>query len=86
LLSADETADDKIRIEVYNESVPLSAGQQAQLFRRFARLDTPATRTAKGTGLGLFITKEIIQIHGGRIWTEAREKGNAFIFELAKGP
>ncbi|MDO9542708.1 MAG: cache domain-containing protein [Kiritimatiellia bacterium] len=80
------TADDKIRIEVYNESAPLSAGQQAQLFRRFARLDTPATRTAKGTGLGLFITKEIIQIHGGRIWTEAREKGNAFIFELAKGP
>ncbi len=76
--------DDKVRIEVYNDSAPLTSGQQAQLFKRFSRLDTPATRAAKGTGLGLFITKEIIQLHGGKIWTEAREKGNAFIFELER--
>lgn len=81
---ASSESDSKIRIEVYNESVPLSTVQQAQLFKRFSRLDTPATRLVKGTGLGLFITKEIIQIHGGKIWTEAREKGNAFIFELAR--
>ncbi|MBU0714976.1 MAG: cache domain-containing protein [Verrucomicrobia bacterium] len=83
LISSSEL-DGKIRIEVYNESVPLSAGQQAQLFKRFSRLDTPTTRLVKGTGLGLFITQEIIRIHGGSIWTEAREKGNAFVFELAK--
>lgn len=74
--------DGKIGIEVYNDSVPLTVPQQAQLFKRFSRLDTPATRLEKGTGLGLFITKEIIQMHGGKIWTEAREKGNAFVFEL----
>ena len=84
LISSSES-DGKIRIEVYNESVPLSASQQAQLFKRFSRLDTQATRLAKGTGLGLFITREIIQIHGGKIWVEAREKGNAFIFEIARG-
>ena len=83
-ISSSES-DGKIRIEVYNESVPLSTGQQAQLFKRFSRLNTPATKLVKGTGLGLFITKQIIQIHGGKIWTEARKQGNAFIFELAKG-
>ncbi|MFH1477777.1 MAG: cache domain-containing protein [Verrucomicrobiota bacterium] len=85
ILISSSASDGKIRLEVYNESVPLSAGQQAQLFKRFSRLDTPATRLAKGTGLGLFITQEIIQLHGGKIWTETREKGNAFIFELAEG-
>lgn len=78
-------SDGKIRIEVFNESVPLSVGQQAQLFKRFSRLDNPATRLEKGSGLGLFMTREIIQTHDGTLWTEAREKGNAFIFELAKG-
>ena len=73
-----------IRIEVYNDSAPLTADQQAALFKRFARLDTPATKKEKGSGLGLFISKEIINLHGGKIWTEARERGNAFIFEAPK--
>lgn len=84
ILLSSGIVDGKIRIEVYNASVPLSADQQAQLFKRFCRLDTPATKLIKGTGLGLFITKEIIQIHGGKIWAEAREQGNAFIFELTR--
>lgn len=74
--------DGWISVEIYNDSTPLTAPQQAQLFKRFSRPDTPATRSAKGTGLGLFISREIVQLHGGKIRTEARERGNAFIFEI----
>jgi|GEM_PF-6032585 len=82
-ITASQT-DGRISLEVYNDSVPLTAEQQARLFRRFSRLDTPATRHEQGTGLGLFITREIVHLHGGKIWTEAREKGNAFIIDLPK--
>jgi two-component system NtrC family sensor kinase len=86
ILITSNQLNGKTRLEVYNDSVPLTSEQQAQLFKRFVRLDTPATRKEKGTGLGLFISQEIIQLHGGKIWTEAREKGNTFIFEIAKAP
>ena len=70
-------------IEVYNDSEPISQEDKEKLFKRFSRLDTTANRNVKGTGLGLFITKQIIEKHGGKIWVEPRKNGNSFIFQLA---
>jgi signal transduction histidine kinase len=70
------------QFEVYNDSTPISEQEKKKLFVRFSRLDNPTTRLAKGTGLGLFITRQIVAIHGGEIWVEPREKGNSFIFQL----
>jgi signal transduction histidine kinase len=79
--------DGYVQIEIYNDSTPIHEHEKSRLFERFSRLDNPATRSVKGTGLGLFITKQIIAVHGGEIWVEPREKGNSFIFQLAvKGP
>ena len=49
-----------------------------QLFEKFA------SKSEKGTGLGLFISKNIIEAHGGRIWAEnnAKELGATFAFSL----
>jgi len=69
-------------IEIYNDSVPIRDDQKGKLFKRFSRLNNPAAMNVKGTGLGLFITKQIIEKHGGRIWVEPRENGNSFIFQL----
>lgn len=69
-------------VEVYNDSEPISEEQKGRLFEKFHRLDNKQTKTVKGTGLGLYITKQIIESHGGRIWVEARAKGNSFIFEV----
>ncbi len=82
VLLKSRTQDETIEIEVYNDSTPLREGQIGRLFQRFSRLDNPETRSVKGTGLGLFITKQIVDKHGGRIWVQPREKGNSFIFQL----
>jgi two-component system, NtrC family, sensor kinase len=81
VLSSKEL-DDRIEIEVYNDSTPISEDEKAKLFKRFSRLENKKTKTVKGTGLGLFITKEIIEKHGGKIWVVPRDNGNSFIFQI----
>jgi two-component system NtrC family sensor kinase len=77
---------DKVQIEVYSDSRPIKEQEKVKLFKKFSRLDVPETKQVKGTGLGLFITKEIIEKHGGDIWVEPREHGNSFIFQMEGGP
>src|SRR3989339_863505 len=72
-----------VEFEVYNDSEPITEEQKAKLFQSFSRLDNSATRILKGTGLGLFITKQIVEKHDGKIWVEPKEKGNSFIFQLS---
>jgi two-component system NtrC family sensor kinase len=75
---------DKVQIEVYNDSRPIKAEEKERLFKKFSRLDIPEKKKVKGTGLGLFITREIVVQHGGDIWVEPRENGNSFIFNINK--
>ena len=77
--------EDIVEVEVYNDGRPISAIDLDKLFKKFSRLDYEGEEKAKGTGIGLFITKEIIIHHGGKIWVEPREKGNSFIFRIKKG-
>ena len=77
--------DGQIEIDVYNDSVPISTEQKEKLFARFYRLNNEGTKKVKGTGLGLYITKQIIEKHGGNIRVEPRESGNSFIFKIEKG-
>ena len=76
---------DKVRVEIYNDGTPITPQQKEKLFKKFSRLDTPEARRVKGTGLGLFITKQIIEKHGGTIWVEPRQAGNSFVFEIERG-
>jgi two-component system NtrC family sensor kinase len=77
--------DDRVQVEVFNESTPMSDADRARLFKKFSRLDNDQTKKVKGTGLGLYITKQIVEAHGGRIWVEPRETGNAFLFQIERG-
>lgn len=74
----------KIEVDVYNDSTPISEEQRARLFQKFSRLDSPETKKVKGTGLGLYITKQIIERHGGDIRVEPREHGNSFVFQIER--
>jgi PAS domain S-box-containing protein len=74
---------DRCRMEVWNSGPGISKENQDQLFKKFRRLDTCLQPSIRGSGLGLFITKTIVERHGGRIWVESREgEWVNFIIEL----
>lgn len=71
LLEAEERSD-RLVLSVRNDGEGIPPEKQTQLFKRFSRLDTPGATGKKGTGLGLYICKEIIEKHGGEIRVESR--------------
>ncbi len=80
-----EEAQTETRFEVWNEGRGLSPDKPAKLFGKFVRFRDPKETIHKGTGLGLFITREIIARHGGRIWAESQEgEWVSFIFTLPR--
>jgi signal transduction histidine kinase len=84
-LEAEEDKDRMI-LSVYNEGKGIPQDKIAKLFKKFSRLDSPGCAGKKGTGLGLYICREIIEKHGGKIWAESQEgKWAKFLFSLPKG-
>ena len=58
-------------------------GHQSRIFEQFHQVDSSNTKAKSGTGLGLAIAKQIVEMHGGRIWVEsALGKGSTFQMEL----
>ena len=56
---------------------------QARIFEQFHQVDSSSTKAKGGTGLGLAIAKQIVELHGGRIWVESTlGKGSTFRMEL----
>lgn len=76
--------DDAVEIEVYNDGEPIASVDLPKLFRKFSRVVYRGMETVKGTGIGLFISREIVEKHGGTIWVEPALKGNAFKFQIKK--
>jgi signal transduction histidine kinase len=70
-----------VRLSVADEGVGIAPDQIGHLFEPFSRLGRQ--QEATGTGLGLYITKGIVEAHGGRIWVEsAVNQGSTFHVEL----
>jgi signal transduction histidine kinase len=74
----------RVEVEVYNDGRPIRPDEMTMLFRKFSRLDNPDKKKVKGTGLGLYITKQILEAHRGDIRVEPQEHGNAFIFHIER--
>lgn len=66
-----EQTETALVIAISNEGEGLSSEEINGLFQRFGRTEKALRSTTKGTGLGLYITKGLVEAHGGRIWVES---------------
>jgi len=77
---------DSVIVTVSDEGIGIPATEQGRIFDPFYRVDDSPTRTTRGTGLGLFLARAIVEAHGGRIWVESEPgKGSSFSFSLPRG-
>ena len=74
---------DMARISVSDTGIGIKEEDIGKLFKEFHQLDSGSTRKYGGTGLGLVITKKLIELHGGKIMVESRYgEGTTFTFSL----
>jgi len=72
-----------VEFSISDSGIGIPKSQQARIFTKFFRGTNAVKTQTEGTGLGLFITKNIIEAHGGKIWFESKEgKGTTFYFTL----
>ncbi|MCC7361017.1 MAG: GAF domain-containing protein [Anaerolineales bacterium] len=78
----------QLHISVQDTGIGISPEDQARLFQKFFRSEDRAAREmASGTGLGLNIVKNLVELQGGRIWAESEfRRGSTFHFTLPVGP
>ena len=75
--------DGNVRFAVRDEGLGIAPDDQDRIFEKFYRADPQMVRGVGGTGLGLYICKELVSRMGGTIWVEPNsDTGSAFFFEL----
>jgi PAS domain S-box-containing protein len=74
---------DRVRFLVSDEGLGVPPSEHERVFEKFYRLDPNLNRGVGGTGLGLYICRELVRRMDGRIWVESRpEHGSVFVVEL----
>ena len=78
------TADNEVvTFAVRDEGLGIPHTEQARIFEKFYRLDAGMRRGVGGSGLGLFISRELVELMGGRMWVRSMPGvGSTFSFEL----
>ncbi len=87
-ISLGLTADEKIvQFHISDTGPGIPKSDINHLFQKFYRVDNSATRTIGGTGLGLYISRKIVELYQGRIWVESQEgNGSTFYINLPRIP
>jgi signal transduction histidine kinase/putative methionine-R-sulfoxide reductase with GAF domain len=76
-------ANGHLALSVSDTGPGIPPQERDRIFEKFHQIDASSTRTKGGTGLGLAIAKQIVEMHGGRIWVESTlGQGSTFRMEL----
>jgi signal transduction histidine kinase len=85
LTSAEGEGMVQLSVRDHGRGVP--ADKQSAIFERFEQVDSSDSRERGGSGLGLAISRDIVRLHGGRIWVESEVgDGATFRFTLPSAP
>jgi PAS domain S-box-containing protein len=74
---------ESLRVAVTDTGLGIKVNDQERVFKEFEQVDSSYGRQQQGTGLGLALTKRLVELHGGRIWVESEGvegKGSTFTF------
>jgi PAS domain S-box-containing protein len=82
-----EPKHDHAEISVIDRGIGMSEAECSQVFEQFARADRPEVRKVNGTGLGLYITKNLVEMQHGQVWVKSEPgRGSIFAFSVPLAP
>lgn len=77
------TPHNTVRFYVKDSGIGIPPADQERIFERFYRVDNRLTRQSPGTGLGLYLVRAVVEVHGGKVWVESMPgEGSTFWVEL----
>ncbi|MFX0073184.1 MAG: ATP-binding protein [Candidatus Hermodarchaeota archaeon] len=87
ILISSEILEEYLLISIKDNGIGFTEEEKSRIFKRFGKIERYGKGWdvgIEGSGLGLYISKKIIELHGGKIWmvSEGRNKGSAFYFTL----
>ncbi|HEX8968535.1 MAG TPA: ATP-binding protein [Chloroflexota bacterium] len=82
LVAGEVAAPDRVLVRVMDRGIGIAPGDEERIFERFHRTDNRLSRATAGVGLGLYITRSIVEGHGGRIWAESQGPNRGSIFSM----
>ena len=81
-----QRVDGELRVSIRDDGPGIAAEDQVRIFEEFQQAEA-GMRQQEGTGLGLALSKRLVELHGGRIWVESEPgNGSTFVFTLPGAP
>jgi signal transduction histidine kinase len=77
-----QTEDGRLKVSMWNEGSGFTEEEKQDLFRKFSRLRNEASQGRRGSGLGLFLCRQIAELHDGQVWADS-EPGQWAQFNLS---
>ena len=83
ITAAPDPQNEMMTVSVTDRGFGISEEEIPNLFKKFYRIRNESSRRIRGTGLGLYIVKQMVEAHGGKIWVESKlREGSTFSFTL----
>ncbi|MCX5875995.1 MAG: ATP-binding protein [Deltaproteobacteria bacterium] len=80
-LRAQKSGKESLEISVEDTGIGMKKEDMPRLFKEFSQIESSFDKNYEGTGLGLALTKQLVELHGGRVWAESDYgKGSRFAF------